>query len=221
MRFLTQHADNRERDSLATRLRQKRFELFNSLIMPLPRPLRILDLGGTQVFWERMGFLEQADVEIVLLNVSMMKVSRPNVRSVIGDARAMPQFEDKEFDVVFSNSVIEHVGDYGQQRQMADEVRRVGKRYFVQTPNRFFPIEPHFLFPFFQFLPLPMKVFLITHFNLGWYKKTTDKEKAVEAASEITLLSCRKFRSLFPDAKMYKEKFFGLTKSFTVCGGWD
>lgn len=221
MKFLVKHADVRERDSLATRLRQKRFELFNSLITPLPRPLRILDVGGTQLFWERMGFLGQADVEIVLLNVSLMKVSRPNVRSVIGDARAMPEFEDKEFDIVFSNSVIEHVGDYGQQRQMADEVRRVGKRYFVQTPNRFFPMEPHFLFPFFQFLPLPMRVFLIRHFNLGWYKRITERDKAVAAATEITLLSGRKFRNLFPDAKMHKEKFCGLTKSFIVCGGWD
>ena len=221
MRFLTQHADVRKRDSLATRLRRNRFALFNSLTAPLARPLRILDVGGTQVFWERMEFLGQPDVEIVILNVSKLEVSRPNVRSMIGDARAMPQFEDKEFDIVFSNSVIEHVGDYEQQRQMADEVRRVGKRYFVQTPNRFFPIEPHFLFPFFQFLPLPMRVFLLTHFNLGWYKRITDKEKAVEVATEITLLSSRKFRSLFPDAKMHKEKFFGLTKSFTVCGGWD
>lgn len=157
----------------------------------------------------------------MLLNVSMINVSHTNIRSVIGDARTMPQFEDKEFDIVFSNSVIEHVGDYGQQRQMADEIRRIGKRYFVQTPNRYFPIEPHFLFPFFQFLPLLMKVFLLTHFNLRWFKKTTDKDKAEEVAKSITLLSRREFMSLFPDAKIHKEKFFGLTKSFTVRGGWD
>ena len=221
MRFLVKHADGRDSDPLASRLRQKRFALFNSLIKPLFRLLRILDVGGTQVFWERVGFLEQPDVEIVLLNVSLIKVTHPNVRSVIGDARTMPQFEDKEFDIVFSNSVIEHVGDYEQQRQMADEVRRVGKRYFVQTPNRFFPIEPHFLFPFFQFLPLPIKVFLITHFNLGWHKRTTDKDKASELATEITLLSDSKSSNLFLDATMHKEKFFGLTKSFIVCGGWD
>lgn len=57
----------------------------------------------------------------------------------------MKQFQDNEFDAVFSNSVIEHVGDYEAQRQMANEIMRVGKRYFVQTPNFYFPIEPHIL----------------------------------------------------------------------------
>jgi 2-polyprenyl-3-methyl-5-hydroxy-6-metoxy-1,4-benzoquinol methylase len=73
----------------------------------------------------------------------------------------MPQFQNDEFDIVFSNSVIEHVGSYEEQNLMASEVRRVGKRYFIQTPNLFFPIEPHFLFPFFQFLPLDYRVTLI------------------------------------------------------------
>jgi hypothetical protein len=61
----------------------------------------------------------------------------------------MPQYRDKEFDIAFSNSVIEHVGNDLRIRQMADEVRRVGRNY-LQTPNYYFPLEPHFFFPFFH-----------------------------------------------------------------------
>jgi ubiquinone/menaquinone biosynthesis C-methylase UbiE len=213
-------ADNRRADSLATKLRRKRFALFNSLLSSLPRPLRILDIGGTQLFWERMGFTAQSDVKIVLLNLTNVPLTYPNFRSVIGDARNMGEFRDKEYDVVFSNSVIEHVGDYGQQRQMAEEVRRVGRRYFLQTPNRSFPVEPHFLFPFFQFLPLRFRVFLIFHFDLGWYQRIPDKQKATETVSSIRLLTERELRELFPGAMIYREKFFGMTKSFIVYDGW-
>jgi 2-polyprenyl-3-methyl-5-hydroxy-6-metoxy-1,4-benzoquinol methylase len=132
----------------------------------------------------------------------------------------MKQFAAQEFDVVFSNSVIEHVGSYEDQRRMAKEIKRVGKRYFVQTPNLYFPIEPHFVFPFFQFLPQSVKVWLISHFALGWYGKVTDIEKANELASEIRLLSKKEFLNLFANAKIVEEKFLGLTKSFIAYEGW-
>jgi hypothetical protein len=54
----------------------------------------------------------------------------------------------------FSNSVIEYVGDFPDQQRMADEVRRVGDRYRVQSMSKHFPIEPRFVFPFYQHLPL-------------------------------------------------------------------
>jgi 2-polyprenyl-3-methyl-5-hydroxy-6-metoxy-1,4-benzoquinol methylase len=79
----------------------------------------------------------------------------------------MRQFRDHQFDVVYSNSVIEHVGDLDDMRRMAQEIQRVGKRYFLQTPNRYFPIEPHFVFPFFQFLPRPVQISLVQKFRLG------------------------------------------------------
>ena len=63
----------------------------------------------------------------------------------------MDFFKDKSFDAVFSNSVIEHVGTFEDQKMMANEVIRVTNFYFIQTPNLYFPIEPHFLVPFFQF----------------------------------------------------------------------
>lgn len=221
MKFFRKFADNKQEFSLANKLRLKRFALFKSLISPLPRPLKILDVGGTQVFWERMGFTGIDDISIMIINLTKTETTYPNFKSVVGDAKNLSMFRDNEFDIVFSNSVIEHVGDFDDQRRMAEEVKRVGKRYFIQTPNRYFPVEPHFLFPFFQFLPLQIQVFLLRHFEIGWNTKIKDKQKAIEIIKSIRLLTKKELKQLFPGATIYKEKFFGLTKSFIVYKGWN
>lgn len=184
-------------------------------------PITILDVGGTESFWESMKFTQnERSARIVLLNIEESKTTKPNFTSVSCDARDMNIFRNGEFDLMFSNSTIEHVGTYDQQRRMAAEVQRVGKRYFVQTPNRFFPIEPHFLFPLFQFLPLSIRVFLIRHFELGFYAQggVSDKQKAAEIANSIRLLTKKELMNLFPDGKIYEEKVLGLVKSFIVYG---
>ena len=220
MQALRRVADHRQGDTLATRLRRERFGLFRSLVASVPRPLSILDVGGTEPFWEAMGFTGGDDVRITLLNLSKVDVDYPNFTSIAGDARDMGEFGNNQFDVVFSNSVIEHVGTREEQARMAREIMRVGQRYFVQTPNRFFPIEPHFLFPFFQFLPLPLRVFLVRHFDMGWYTKAANRREAVELARSVRLLTERELRRMFPRARIYKEKFLGLNKSFIAYEGW-
>ncbi|MCJ8283584.1 MAG: class I SAM-dependent methyltransferase [Rivularia sp. ALOHA_DT_140] len=146
--------------------------------------------------------------------------NHPNIKTAVGDATNLSQFGDKEFDIVFSNSVIEHLFIYDNQVKMASEIKRIGKRYFIQTPNKYFPIEPHFQFPLFQFFPLSMKVMLIRNFQLGWRKKAETKQKAVETVTEIRLLGIKELHNLFPNSKIYKEKFAGLTKSLTAYYGW-
>jgi 2-polyprenyl-3-methyl-5-hydroxy-6-metoxy-1,4-benzoquinol methylase len=210
--------DNRQECSIVNRFRIKRFQIFADLLAPLPRPLRILDVGGTQVFWEQMGFVHEENVEIVLLNLSKVDAKHANFASVVGDARDLKFYEDGFFDVVFSNSVIEHVGNYDQQKQMVQEMVRVGRRYFVQTPNRNFPIEPHFMFPFFQFLPMLMKLFIIR--KLWWFRRIDDKRQATEAIESIRLLNRHELLAMFPEPNVCEEKLFGLTKSFMVYGGW-
>jgi len=212
-------ADMREADSLITQLRRRRFVLFRALLDRLPRPVRLLDIGDTQFFWEMMGFRGDQGLEITMLNLTPGWI-RPGFRSVVGDARDMRQFADQEFDVVFSNSVIEHVGKLDAQRQMAGEIKRVGKRYFVQTPNRNFPLEPHFFFPGFQFLPLSTRIWLLQHFALGWYKKIPDYTAARHEVETIRLLSRREVTRLFPEGTLHKERFAGLTVSFVIYAGW-
>ena len=221
MRFLRKIANPALDNSLATKTRQKNFELFRSLVSTVPKPLKILDIGGTQYYWEKVNFLEDDDIEIILLNVSKEEINHSILKSIAGDARHLIEFQDKEFDVVFSHSVIEHVGGFDDQRKMAEEIKRVGKRYFLQTPNRFFPVETHFLFPMFQFLPLFVKVWLVSHFDIGWYKRTPDKKKALEIVTSIRLLTKNELSELFSEGSIYREKFLGLTKSFLVYGGWD
>lgn len=221
MNIFKRISDHRISHSLAWKLRKKRFALFKVLISSLTPPLKILDVGGTQKFWETMEFLEENEIEILLLNLNKVRITHKNFYCVVGDARDMKQFKDNEFDVVFSNSVIEHLGSYADQSRMANEIKRIGKRYFLQTPNRYFPIEPHFLFPFFQFLPLRVKAWSIRHSNIGWQKKVNDRQEAYRIVSSIRLLSKRELLRLFPRGVMKREHFLGLTKSFIIYGGWD
>jgi hypothetical protein len=199
-------------------MRRRRFALFLDLLNSIKQSkIDILDIGGTEVFWESMDFVKMCKngrIRLTVLNVTAVSARHEFIESVTGDARDLSCFGDKQFDIAFSNSVIEHVGSYNDQKSMAEEIRRVGKRYFVQTPNYYFPIEPHFLFPFFQFLPKGLKIYLLRHFNLGWYKKMSSREGALKVIGEIRLLKLREFKELFPDAEIYKEKFLGLTKSF-------
>lgn len=220
MKILRKLANPESTNSLATKTRLKNFNIFKGLLSNLSKPLRILDIGGTEQYWEKMNFSRENGIEIILLNLSECQVNYPNFKSIAGDAKDLSVFKDKEFDIIFSHSVIEHVGGFEDQHRMAEEIKRVGKRYFIQTPNYYFPVEPHFLFPMFQFLPLFLKIWLISHFNIGWIGRTPDKDKALETAKSIRLLCEKELRELFPDATIYREKFFGLTKSFLVYGGW-
>ena len=197
-------------------LRKRRFSIFNWLISSLDRPISILDLGGTQKFWEEMEFIDNKEVYMTLLNVKKIEVKYKNYSSITGDATNLEQYKENQFDVVFSNSVIEHVGDETKQKLMAEEIKRVAKYYFVQTPSIRFPIEPHFRFLGFQYLPLMVKIFLIKHFNLGHYKKIEDTNRAKSLAQSINLLSYKQCKKLFPDAEIKKEKFIGLTKSYII-----
>jgi len=238
--LLRKLSDNRRRNSVANRLRRKRFGLFLQIGDQLKKPVKVLDAGGTESFWQQMGYISEPgdrlvnknkrrqfrqphafslsphDYEITLLNSTKQPATLDGIVSLAGDARNMQQFENKSFDIAFSNSVIEHVGSWQDQQMMAAEMLRVGKRLFLQTPNRYFPIEPHFLFPFFQFLPLGWRVFLVRHFNLGWYKRTPGREKAVEICRSIRLLTKTELRILFPDAEIRTERFLGFPKSFIV-----
>lgn len=213
-------ADNREQDSLATRFRKRRFAFFISLLSRLERPVSILDIGGTEEYWKMMLADRDDRIFITLLNLNQVTVMSPNMTSVAGDARDI-QVKDKSFDIVFSNSVIEHVGNYQDQSRMANEVVRLGRRYFIQTPNKYFPLEPHFLFPFFQFLPVGARVRLLQRFDLGWIPRTPGAKEAREIVESIRLLDKKEFSRLFPSASIYEEKALGLTKSFTAYAGWD
>lgn len=204
--------------SINQRFRAKRFKLFLNLLNQIEtqKAINILDIGGTEIYWERMNFTNNPNTHITLLNLEEVPVKNKNFKSVKGDACDLSMFKDRQFDIVYSNSVIEHLFSFKNQKKMADEIRRVGKNYFIQTPNFYFPIEPHWLFPFFQFLPFNSRVFLTKNFNLGHYKKSHTKEAAQRAVNEVKLLTPKEMKQLLPDGELYREKFLGLTKSITM-----
>ncbi len=202
-------------------MRRARFTLFLSLLDRLEGHLEILDIGGTQEFWNLMTNGDPGDIRVTLLNIEHQTVTSAQFVSAVGDARSLTEYDSGSFDVVFSNSVIEHVGSYEDQRRMANEVMRVGRRYFVQTPNKRFPLEPHFLFPFFQYLPGAVRAQMVHRFDVGWYKRIRSLAKAREEVDSIQLLTRKRFADLFPNASIHEEKLFGLTKSFVAFRGWD
>ncbi len=182
--------------------RRRRFRYFTRLVNRIKKEhLRILDVGGTAHYWHKMGYTGHH--AIVLINKMPQQVL-PNMVSVVGDARCLRQFRDGEFDIVFSNSVIEHLGSFDSQKMMADEIRRVGKRYYVQTPSFWFPIEPHYMLPLIHWLPKSAQLMV---------KKIMHPRLSKE---ELRLMTESELRQLFPDAEVIKEKFLLLTKSYVV-----
>lgn len=203
-------ADIRRPDSYASRCRRRRVACFIDSF-GITESTRVLDVGGTVQFWLNAGFRGA----ITLLNVRPAVRELPSgFRHVQGDARDLSRFGDNEFDVVFSNSVIEHVGGWKDQEAMAREVQRVGEWYFVETPNRTFPIEPHFCFPCFQMLPFPLRRCVARVWPFGWHRPGSSE--ALADAVGIRLLDARDMQRLFPDAVIFGEICFGLTKSLVA-----
>lgn len=216
---IADHADPR---SLAARMRQGRFALFAQLLNRVSGEIRVLDVGGTPVFWDRSVGVARERLRLTVLNQTVPATTDdPLIRVVQGDARDMHAFRDGEFDAVFSNSVIEHVGTYTDQQRMASEIRRVGRRYFVQTPNKYFPLEPHALVPGFQFLPWRVQAALLLRYDLGWYRKAPSYQSALEQVTAVRLLTGREVCELFPGGHLYRERVLGLTKSFVIYDGWE
>ena len=208
-------ADNKNPNSLASSFRSKRLNLFKGFVANLPKPVKILDIGGTPDFWKNAG-LNAADVEITLLNLTLVETDLPNVVSIAGDATDLSAFAHKSFDIAFSNSVIEHLFSFQNQQKMASEALRVSKHHFIQTPNFWFPIEPHWVFPCFQYLPKTIRIFLTRYFNLGHLKRAESWAAARQQVEEIQLLSQPEMHRLFPESIIWEEKLLIFTKSFVA-----
>ncbi len=215
MKFQDIFATSDASSSLGNRFRSKRIVDFKNRISKLPKPLTILDVGGLESFWVNHGFANDADYRISILNLSRCPVHYDNFESLEGDATNLSGIADKQFDIVFSNSVIEHVYTKGNQIKMAVEIARVGRYFYVQTPNKHFFVEPHYLLPFFQYLPPAVKLSILTRTSLSRGRKWGIAE-AKQYVAEIRLLSLKEMKDLFPGADFYFEKFFGMNKSFTA-----
>jgi SAM-dependent methyltransferase len=220
------------KEAIARRSRAQRAALFRQLF-PDCETARVLDLGGGSGRHFATCYPQIRNVTVADFNPSALAraAERYGFRTqLIGDAGPLP-FEDQAFDIIFCSSVIEHVtGPKGQavarfkcdgpafrrdaarhQRRFADEVRRIGARYFVQTPHRYFPVEVHSWIPLLGFLQTHLQWRVIQVFNRFWPRRNESPDWA--------LLSLADMRALFPEAAIHRERAFGFTKSLIAVGG--
>jgi Methyltransferase domain len=178
--------------SIHHHLRQQKIKLFFDIIQPVASET-FLDLGGRATIagdYERVySFFNHP----IIVNLDPPRRSDYWGVYVCGDARALP-LADQSVDWVFSNAVIEHVGTWQDQMAMAKETRRVARKgYFIATPNRLFPLDPHTYLPFFHLLPRRVR----------WYLVQTvlyPHVKGKRSFSEYRMLSRRDLGRLFPQA---------------------
>lgn len=214
--MLDRIANPHHTSSLAAHARQNRMMHFRQLIAPLPCPVNILDVGGSARYWQSFGANLLPTCRITLLNLGIPKQQDANFIYCKGDGCDMHEFAAGSFDVVFSNSVIEHVTTWQNQQRMAAEIQRVGVHHFVQTPNYWFPIEPHFLWPGLQWLPMPLRLRFINTF--GSLRQPLSRSVALGRCRDIRLLTPGEMSSLFPNSKIVHERVVGLSKSMMAIG---
>lgn len=187
---------------LSHKSRTKKFGLLAATFRPRPQD-RVLDIGASGDIFLRYTLEDVYPYpeRIVaggydLREVVSARTCYPAPRYAVFDGCALP-FPDKSFDLVFSNAVIEHILGTGRQERFAQEIRRVGKSWFVTTPNYWYPFESHYHLPFIQFLPRPAQReynrLLGTHIPKG-------------TVQELALLSARDLQRLFPGGRIAKVR---------------
>ena len=173
----------------------------------------VVDLGGRVEMWSGLQLGERTTI----VNVEPYPKLVPGKFTYLERDATRSGFRDCAFDLAFSNSVIEHVGSFEDQRRFAGEMLRVGKRLYCQTPNKWFPVEPHFLGLGVHWLPKKwfghfVDRYLTVH---GWrFRPTPEASEAL--INSIRLLSRSELQELFPGCKIKSERFMGLAKSFVV-----
>lgn len=180
--------------------------------------MTVIDLGGFPGFW-LASEVKPRHVTIVNLDpingasiaAGGLDPELPWLTCVVADAC---RFDGAAADLVFSNSLLEHVGGIANREALAATVHRLAPHHWVQTPYRYFPIEPHWGIPGFQFLPLPARS------RLGRRRWTQRVElppaEALHESVWTELLSITEMRYLFPESEIWFERYAGLVKSLVA-----
>lgn len=196
--------------SLGERSRRRRWTQFVETFSNLA-DLRVIDLGGTVEFWLRAPVQPRC---VVLVNLVSSGVELPTWMSeFVGDACSLPErVTNSSYDLVYSNSVIEHVGGHHRRIAFVEAVHDLAPRHWVQTPYRYFPVEPHWVCPGMQFFPL----WLRARIGMRWplvHTRTDDLGVAIESQLGVELLDLTQMRHYFPGSTIVHDRVAGLTKS--------
>lgn len=157
-----------------------------------------------------------AQVVMVNLDTRILSAEQPRIIARVGDACQLPrEVRAQRFDLVYSNSLLEHVGGHARRLLFAETVVSMAGHHWVQTPYRYFPIEPHWLFPGFQFLPARARVEVARRWPLG-HLRARNHHDAVADVAWVELISATELRGYFPHSHIWRERFAGLPKSLTA-----
>lgn len=204
-------------DVYANRFRRRRVSAFLAIcdeILARQQTCRVLDLGGAAEYWLGLESLwRDRPLHFTLVNLYPEKTPDRRFSARIGDGCDLSDIAEDSFDVVHSNSVIEHVGSWHNKVRMAAEIRRIAPRYYVQTPNYWFPVEPHFRTPLIHWLPRPWQRNLVMRSAHGFHPKAATLDEADAILADASLLDEKEMIALFPDARIERERFGGLVKS--------
>lgn len=183
----------------------------------LGRPITVLDIGGRPDYWENVGL---DGIQLIrLLNNDEAELDRPASSNLfeteLGDARHLSGYADKSVDLVHSNSVIEHVGQWPDMCAMANEALRVGISGWMQTPAWEFPIEPHYRLPMLHWFAPPLRRKMLS-FSRDYHSLDTSGRR--HHIDRINLLSRAEVKALFPGCDVFVEWVI-LPKSYTARWG--
>jgi len=197
--------------------KERRFQRFVQAVRPTGADV-LLDIGGYPFNWfKRGGVIGKVDVlNLELAPLENAPPEAPEIRALAGDARRL-EFPDQHYDIVFSNSVIEHVGNLEDQQAFAREASRVGKKLWIQTPAMECPIEPHYLGLFIHWFPAAWQVPLARWTSVRGLTRSASRADLESIARSTRLLSKREFTGLFPDCEIWTERLLWvLPKSYVA-----
>ena len=201
--------------SLSKHFRRRRWTELNRRFTDLA-DMRVIDLGGYYWNWVSAPVRPKS---VVVVNLDGRRFAdEPSwVESVTADACDLPvEVFDRPFDLVYSNSLLEHVGGYSRRKAIADAVHCLAPHHWVQTPARYCPIEPHWLCPGFQFLPARLRLEAARRWPLSPTYRQSDLEQLMEEVLGVELVSNTEMRHLFPTSDLYIERIGGIPKSVTA-----
>ncbi len=203
-------------NAVVARLREQRLHWLAETFPDLA-DMSVIDLGGRVRAWERAPVRPK---RVHIVNLETPPESLPDWAEFDnGDACALPaHIASRRYDLVFSNSVIEHVGGHERRVRFAESVHLLADAHWVQTPYRYFPIEPHWLAPGMQFLPVSTRATLAERWPVA-FRRASDRRDAVKWVLSVDLLDRTMLRYYFPDSALRAEKFFGVPKSLIVYRG--
>jgi hypothetical protein len=208
--------DPAEGKSLSSRRREVRFQ---ELVRRFPRlrDMRVLDLGGTPDFWRSVPV---RPAFVTTMNLDEYRPAESWLEHVVGDACVESSLDScsGRYDLVVSNSLIEHVGGFQRRQDLAEIVMSTAPRYWVQTPDRYFPIEPHYIAPGFQFLPPGVRAAAVQHWPLA-HERVRTRQEALAQVLMIDLIGANELSFLFPAADIWHERYCGLSKSIVAVKG--